>query len=184
MKYAHKIDLSDDFKKAISAGPKVATYVDMFDIYKAADRDKIISHFPEFMQDIKTGFYMVDIDFGKGLQEIKVHKHLKEKCVLNVYLQTNGEETIFYEGEEIDLDPAEEEGSGSTRIFQNLVLDNLRAVESFVAKPNECWLLKTDQPHSVTSMKKTGVRKMLQIYFLENDYDEIVNLFEVNYASH
>lgn len=184
MKYAHKIDLSDDLKSAISIGAKVATYGGMFDLYKTVNREKILSYFPEAIKNKKIRFYVVNIDFNKGPQKIKVHKHLKEKCVLNIYLQTNGEETTFYEGEEVYLAPEEEdESSGSTRMFQNLVLGKLHKVESFVAKTNESWLLKTGQPHSVTYSKKTGVRKMLQIYFLEDEYDEIVELFEVNYDS-
>jgi len=175
MKYASKINLPVDIKNIISVGAKIATYVDKFDLYKAKNYEEIISYLPETIRNKKTGFYIVNVDFGKGSPEIRAHKHTKEKCVLNVYLKTNGEETIFYEGQEVILDPTE---GRSVRPFYNLSHDTLQKVESFIAQENECWLLNTDQPHSIIAGKELGIRSFIQIYFLENTYDEIINLLK------
>jgi hypothetical protein len=152
--------------------------VDVFDIHKDVNRDEIFSCLPTVLKNKKTGIHIVIMDFDRGVDELWAHKHIKEKCVLNIYFQTNDEETIFYEGEEIELTNSNSNTrSGSTRFFKKLLPDTLQKVESFVAKENECWLLKTSQPHSVLSNKKTGTRTLLQVYFFENEYEEVVEIF-------
>ena len=181
MKYACKVDLPNAAKETIFAGAKMATYVDVFDIHKAVNRNEVFAYLPAVLQNKKKGIHVVNMDFDRGVDELWTHKHLKEKCVLNIYFKTNDEETIFYEGEEIEMfDSNANTRSGSTRFFKKLLPDTLHKVESFVAKANECWLLKTSQPHSVLSNKKTGTRTLLQVYFFENTYEEVVEMFGVS----
>lgn len=87
---------------------------------------------------------------GTNLTEIRLlapHIHLEEKCVINFYLHTNGEVTSFWEGkiERYD-DLSTDNGNG----YLNVNPTNLTLIETFVAKPGECWILDTCQPHSVS----------------------------------
>ena len=180
MKYACKIDLPNNAKEVVFAGAKLATYVDIFDIHKAINRNKVFSCLPEILRDKKITIHMANVIFNETFGEVWAHTHIKEKCVLNIYFKTNGEETVFYEGDEVEMIPS----TGKSSFYKKLSMDTLYRAESFIAKDDECWLLKTNQPHSVISNKKTGVRSFLQIYFYENEYDEIVSLLGEEYASH
>jgi hypothetical protein len=186
VKYACKVDLNNSAKESVLIGVKLATYIDVFDIHKAVNRNQILACLPEELKNKKLGIHIVNMNFDRGINELWAHKHLKEKCALNIYFQTNGEETIFYEGKEVELPAKEGEvrsRNGSTKFFKKLSTDTLHKVESFIAKENECWILKTDQPHSVLSHKKTGNRIILQIYFFETAYENVVELFGVEHAT-
>lgn len=183
MKYACKIDLPNLVKEKTFVGAKMATYSDVFDFHKAINRNEILTYLPEELRNKSLGVHIANMDFDRGIDELWAHRHLKDKCVLNVYFKTNDEETIFYEGEEVELLPKEGEPdfdkrSGSTKFSKKLSTDTLHRVESFIAKENECWLLKTTQPHSVLSHKKTGNRTILQVYFHETEYEEVAKILE------
>jgi hypothetical protein len=180
MKYACKIELPNFAESFISAGPKLATYVDIFDIHKAVNREKVVEFFPKELADKKTTIHMVNVNFDRGLDEVAIHKHVKEKCVINIYFKTNNEETIFYQGQEVELVP----DAGKRSFFKKLSPNSLQKAESFVAHDNECWLLNTTQPHSVYSNQKTGTRTFLQIYFFEDTYEEIAEILGAKHGCH
>ena len=188
MKYAHKIDFPNSAKEKIFVGAKMATYSDVFDFHKAMNRNEILSYLPEDLKNKSFGVHIANMNFDRGINELWAHKHLRDKCVLNIYFQTNDEETIFYEGDEVELLPKEGEPdfdtrSGSTKFSKKLSMDTLSRVESFIAKENECWLLKTTQPHSVLSHRNGGNRIVLQVYFHETEYEEVGEILEKHHVS-
>jgi hypothetical protein len=180
MKYACKVDLPNAAKETIFAGAKMATYLSNFFMHKAINRDHIISCLPKKLQQQKLGVHVTNIIFDENHDNVWVHKHVKDKCVLNIYLKAGGEETIFYEGDEVEV-PSEHGGS---RLFKLLSFDTLRKAESFVAKENECWVLKTSQHHSVLSSSKDVTRTLLQVYFFEDEYENIIKEFGEKNVNH
>ena len=84
-----------------------------------------------------------------NLTEIKLlppHVHTIEEAIINFYLDVGGEKTAFYEGDVVvDDTNVADNGNG----YFNLRKDVLNEVESFVAQPNDVWLINTKTPHSV-----------------------------------
>ena len=77
------------------------------------------------------------------------HTHLGTgKSAINWYLETNGETTSFYEGDDI-IDVSSKYFSEKDKAYIMPDPDKLKFVESFVAKENESWLIDVSQPHSV-----------------------------------
>lgn len=176
MKYAHKANVSDKLFEIIKSGHGLETYAMLFTVHETNDINEIVSYLPKCLQDKSMFAYVTKIDLTIGLKELKPHSHLTEKCVLNIYLKTNGERTIFYEGDEVDVESPDEDQSAYTH--KTLSVNHLQEVESFIAKDQEAWLLKTNQPHALVPNEINSVREILQIYFPNNEYDELVELLE------
>jgi hypothetical protein len=175
MKYAYKVNLPSNFAEGVHVGEFAGVYSGIFKTYETDNTAKNILLLPKCLQDKKVSFYMAKVDFDGDVKEGPPHTHFKDSCLINFYLKTNGEETFFYEGEQVDAAP---EINDSTPYHRVLSLNHLQKVESFVAQNNEAWLLKTNQPHSLSSTTKSGTREMLQVYFDESTYEEIVSLLE------
>lgn len=83
-----------------------------------------------------------------GIRETYPHRHKIEKCVINFYIEVNGEETEVFEGENV-LDNRWLNTDNLN--YEMLNIDKLTKIESYVAKEGEAWLLDTIQPHSVAN---------------------------------
>ena len=177
MQYASKINFSIDSSLLEKSEKPFANIETVFDSYSLKKRREILKLLPKELQN-GACVWLTHISFDRGLDKAKVHKHTKEKCVLNVYLETNNEETIFYEGQE-KIIPLE---NGKSSYIQILDPTTLNKKESFIAKPKEAWLLKTNKPHSVFSTEKEGVRKILQIYFFSLEYEEVLLILKEYYG--
>lgn len=83
------------------------------------------------------------------------HRDLVRLCGVNVYFETHGERTIFYQYQDGDL--TEE--------------------ESFTATDGECYVLDVDQPHAV-ELVPGCTRKLMSISFIKTPYAEVVKHFQ------
>jgi hypothetical protein len=86
---------------------------------------------------------------GVNLTESRIlapHIHTEDEAVINFYIQTGGEKTVFWEG---DVVSEESEVNDNGDKYINLKRDNLQEAEYFVAKPSDVWLINTRVPHSV-----------------------------------
>ena len=87
-----------------------------------------------------------------GIRETYPHRHKIEKCVINFYIEVNGEETEIFEGENV----VDNRWLNTDNLnYEMLYIDKLTKVESYIAKENEAWLLDTIQPHSVANKDLT-----------------------------
>jgi hypothetical protein len=83
-----------------------------------------------------------------SIRETYPHRHKIEKCVINFYIEVNGEETEIFEGENV----VDNRWLNTDNLnYEMLYIDKLTKVESYIAKENEAWLLDTIQPHSVAN---------------------------------
>jgi hypothetical protein len=125
---------------------------------------------------------------GANFSEIRLlapHIHLKEQCVINHYIKTNGEVTKFYEGEFVRDDSYSlDNGNG----YLNIDISKVHEVEEFIAGDGDTWVLCTEQPHSVSYVDaRQGIQKyepvndscrsIIQIY-VDAPFDFVTSQFK------
>lgn len=176
MKYAEKINFLPDLKYISKASVVVSEHGKRLrDDSVALTRKYIPKKQSDMIRDsLPEGLQKHFL--GTNLSEISLlgpHSHLIERSVINIYLQTNGEVTKFWEGEiEVYGKWSHDDGNG----YINCNPDKLTFVEVFSANTGESWLLDSRQPHSVELGTDDRVgeeiffpidnscRKMVQIY--------------------
>ena len=119
--------------------------------------DAIVAQLPKSVleQEVPKAFYM---EMPKPCAESKhlpPHIDRARRCAINIYLACDGEETKFY----ADVD------------------GELQEKDSFIAKPNEAWLLDVSKPHSV-SMKESMLRSSISISFRKLSFDKLNTLLQ------
>jgi len=97
--------------------------------------------------------------------------------VINFYVDTSREETIFFEGEIVKDDSVVIDNDDP--LYFVVDLKYLRRAESFSAEPGSVWLLDTTVPHQVLPTAHTEkFRELVQIYFMDATFDEVSAAFE------
>lgn len=107
------------------------------------------------------------------------HVHTKEECTINFYYKTNGETTVFYDGDCIIDDDAATDNGNSYHMVKS---DSLTKVLTYVAADGEVWLLNTKKPHSVFG--GVSPRRILQVH-MAIPYEQVLEHFalESGYVS-
>jgi hypothetical protein len=129
-----------------------ATY-DMKDSDKAA----VIQCLPQSLLDIEVPeVWVLNIKptESKDLTMLAPHVDKVRKCCLNIYVDPHGEKTTYWE-------------------YQH---GKLQEKYSFVAQHGECWIMDSDQPHSVT-LSPPHVRKAISVSFINTPYQEVIKHF-------
>jgi len=126
---------------------------------------------------------------GINLTEVTLlapHIHTEEKSVINFYIETGGEKTTFWNGEDISEDSnVIDNGNG----YVNLRRDVLIETEHFVAQPSDVWLLDTQVPHSVGYLNDTRdeslhfdpldeEKRLIMQAFFSMPYDQLANALQ------
>jgi len=88
---------------------------------------------------------------------LPAHRDYGKKTAINVYLETDGEVTTFYDW--------------------NNEAQRSDFAEEFCAATNDIWVLDTDTPHSVT-LKPNKARKMLSFCFAKLRYAQVLECFQ------
>lgn len=174
LKYMHKANvvLTEHARRKHDDEPALVRY------YIPSRQEALIRQaLPKSLQGANIAISRTTIDLRNFENDIKPHVHTHEKCVLNFYMKTNGEETSFYEGEiETDDDIVVD----NYNLYRMVKTDKLEKVESFNAKDAEAWVLSTIQPHQVSvNVEQDYVRDMIQIYFLDLPIEAVIKEFEV-----
>ena len=186
MKYARKVNFTPDLfyinkakvvlgehaKSSEDAQPVLTRY------YIPEKQQNLIKKaLPNKLQDTTIFICRTTIDLSNFENDLKPHVHTDEKCVLNYYLTTSGEETSFFEG---DIIPDDEIAIDNGNLYYMVKTDKLTKVESFTSSKGDAWLLSTRQPHQVFSKtEQHQVRDIVQIYFMDLSFDEVSKHFEV-----
>lgn len=119
--------------------------------------DAIIAQLPKSVleKEIPRAYYMEMPKPCKESKHLPPHIDRARRCAINIYLECAGEETKFYE----DID------------------GGLYEKDSFIAKPNEAWILDVSKPHSV-SMKESMLRSSISISFRKLSFDKLNALLQ------
>ena len=178
MLYATKIDFSIDPSLLITKNKPFTNIGVVSDVYTLIKRREILNLLPKELRG-EALVCLTVMNFNGDTKEAETHIHAKEKCVLNFYIETNEEETSFFEGKE-EIIPLRKGISSKIYMVDPNVLTK---IESFTAKVGETWLMKTNKPHRVLSIKETGFRKFVQIYFYNLEYEEVLSILKEHYAT-
>lgn len=174
LRYMHKatVVLTEHAKRKEEDDPALVRYY-----IPKRQEDMIRAALPKALQTANIAISRTTIDLRHFENDIKPHVHTVEKCVLNFYIKTNGEETSFYEG---DLETDDEAVIDNYNLYRMIKTDGLTKVESFKASDNDAWLLTTIQPHQVAaSVEQDYIRDMIQVYFIDLPFNKVVKEFEV-----
>lgn len=174
LKYMHKANvvLTEHARRKEEDAPALVRYY-----IPKRQEEMIKAALPKSLQTANIAISRTTIDLTHFENDIKPHVHTMEKCVLNYYIKTNGEETSFYEG---DLETDDKAVIDNYNLYRMIKTDGLTKVESFKASDNDAWLLTTIQPHQVAaSIEQDYIRDMIQVYFLDLSFAEVSKEFEV-----
>jgi hypothetical protein len=100
------------------------------------------------------------------------HVHTKEECTINFYYKTNGETTVFYDGECIVDDAAATDNGNSYHMVKP---DLLTKALTYVASDGDVWLLNTKKPHAVIGDNQAP-RHILQVH-MAIPYEQVLEHF-------
>ena len=197
MKYALQVNLNVEMpflKKAnVVLGQHVLTKHGHFK--KGFDKPRAIRRYlprkqaklvrDQLPEPIKHGLIAVNLT---EIRLLAPHVHTVESSVINFYLETKGERTVFWEG---DVIPDDSEVTDNGNSYWNISKDRLTEVEHFVAKPFDVWVLDTRQPHSVEYVddtRESALRyepmnhypRIIMQAFMSLPFVEVVSAFEGN----
>jgi hypothetical protein len=184
MKYAKQINfpitIPDTRKAHVVLGEhgKTATYAKARVIRKYFPKkhvDSVRMSLPEKLRP-----FLISVNFAE-IRLLAPHVHIKEQCVINHYVATNGEITKFYEGDIVKDDSYVFDNGND---FYNVDITKVYEIENFAAKDGDTWVLCSRQPHSVSYLDdRQGLRK----YDPLNDaYRSVIQLYmdaPFNYVS-
>lgn len=140
-------------KKKVDYDPAIATTY----FVSSNVKDSILAIIPKGLLQIEyPEVWYLEVSGGDGGKPSIVPPHIDRfrKTVINFYLATNKETTTFYQYSDSSVDVIAEFSSGN----------------------NECWVLNTDQPHSV-SMIPGKSRAIVSISFIHTPYSEVIKWF-------
>jgi len=90
--------------------------------------------------------FLMNVNYSE-IRLLRAHVHTEDQAVLNIYQQTNGEKTTFWDGP-IEMDDGVTKDNGNS--YFNVNHDKLTPAEFFIAQPGDIWLLNVQCPHSVS----------------------------------
>lgn len=173
LSYIHKakVVLGEHAKSSVTAKPILTRY------YVPEKQVNLIkSALPKSLQNTTFFVCKTDISLDNFEHDLRPHVHTDELCVLNIYLNTSGEETSFFEG---DVVPDDNAAIDNGNLYYMVDTSKLTKVEQFYADTGDAWLMCTRQPHQVSSnVKQAKPRELLQIYFMDKNYSEVLDAFK------
>jgi hypothetical protein len=136
-------------------------------VYK--DRKVVLIHHPEtaFVNHIKS---KLPEEFRSWIRSVRVtylkdpipyHRDHGGFVCINYYVVTKNARTIYYT-EKPDAEPFYAEGQATANLYNP---EDLIEECSFVAKPNDCYLLNIGEIHHVDICGEEAVRKLIQLTF-------------------
>jgi hypothetical protein len=127
---------------------------------------------PMFLKLVPDIILITEIN-GPG--HLGAHRDHGAKCVLNWYVESNNDKTIFYK-EKPNARPFTAPGEKTANIYSE---SDIEIFDSFIAKDKEMYLLNVSEIHSVHSYK-VGVRRFVNLAWRNTDYDTILQRVRQN----
>lgn len=125
---------------------------------KDGDKKKVLKFLPKKLLEVEVPeVWVLNIKPAdtNNLTMLAPHVDKVRKCCINFYIDPHGETTTYYE----------------------YFAGKIKEIGSFVAKNGECWVLDSDQPHSVT-LSPPHIRKAISISFIHTPYKEVIRFLE------
>lgn len=121
---------------------------------KSDDKQQILKCLPKDLLDVEVPeVWVLNIKPADTKETTMLAPHIDKvrKCCINFYIDPHNEKTSYYE----------------------YSAGKIKEIGSFVAKHGECWVLDSDQPHSVT-LNPPHIRKAISVSFIHTPYKEVV----------
>ena len=111
-------------------------------------------------------------------------EHVLIQTVLNFYIEPGKCSTLFWKLKnpsiESELLPRlDDTGNWSESVVKVYTTDSLVCEASFIANPNEAYILGVDKIHSVSKPITTDVRKFIRLGWVGYNVEEIFNSIEI-----
>ena len=120
----------------------------------AEDKQQVLKQMPKALLDIETPeVWILNIKPADTQDPTMLAPHVDKvrKCCINVYADTHGEKTTYYEYN----------------------AGKIKEIGSFVANNGECWALDSDTPHSVL-LSPPHIRRAISISFINTPYLQVM----------
>jgi hypothetical protein len=112
---------------------------------------------------------MITIAEINGPGYLGAHRDHGIKCVLNWYVKSNGDKTIFYK-EKPNAIPTVAPGEKTANLYS---IDDIEIIDEFIATDNELYLLNVSEIHSVHSYNN-GLRQFVNLAWRDTDYNTVL----------
>ena len=145
-KYGLSLKKSEDYDAALASTYEVSEEI----------RSIILSTIPNGLLSLEIPhvWYLEVTGTDKDITMVPPHIDSFRICTINYYINTNGETTHYYDYK----------------------ASKIEEIGRFCAKINECWILNTKNPHSVT-LKSNKTRSVIGASFVHTPYDKVVSFF-------
>ena len=171
MMYAEKLPINFDLSKLSEdrlsphkkytklqrryAGEEKSNFVRHTQTFTLSNQDEFLGQLPQSLLDLEVPHIsLLEIPAHNTNDPVlPPHIDINKTCGINVYLETNGEATVFYNW--------------------NKQSRQIEYQEEFCASAGDCWLMDTTTPHEVrmTSNKR---RRLLTFSFTKAKYQEVL----------
>lgn len=121
---------------------------------RSDDKQQILKHMPQALLDIEVPeVWVLNIKPADTQDPTMLAPHVDKvrKCCINIYVDTHGEKTTYYD----------------------YVAGKLTEIGGFVAEHGECWALDSDRPHSVL-LTPPHIRRAISVSFINTPYSEVM----------
>lgn len=131
------------------------------------DSEKIYNVIPKRYWD---GFHLTVMNINCA---IPPHTDTEIISTINFYIRTDNCKTTFYQESHNNTKTFQIENQTDGFIYEN---DTLVEIGSFIAQPNEIWLLDVKQIHGVEPLGEMSVRTAVTLGSFKYNYDEVYEM--------
>jgi hypothetical protein len=106
------------------------------------------------------------------------------QTVLNFYIEPGKCVTLFWKLKNLSIESEllprlDDDGNWSESVVKVYTTDSLVCEASFIANPNEAYILGVDKIHSVSKPITADVRKFIRLGWVGYNVEEIFNSIEI-----
>lgn len=161
----------------VTQGLKTFTGVELDGEKKGIDYKKIWSPDAEKIYSILPKRYWDDFHLTVMTINCEIPPHTDTEIIstINFYIKTDNCRTVFYDKKTSDAKTIQIENQTDGFIYYK---EDLIEVDSFIAQPNEIWLLDVKKVHSVEPMGEIKLRKAITLGSFIHDYDAVVEMLK------
>jgi len=161
----------------VTSGLKTFTGTEVDGVKQGIDYKKIWSPDAEQLYSILPERYWNDFHLTVMTINRRIPPHTDTEIIstINFYIETENCETVFYKSKVDNPRTFQIENQTDGYIFMD---EDLEPVASFIAKPNEIWLLDVKEIHSVEPLGDIKLRKAVTLGSFKHDYNAVRAMLE------
>lgn len=161
----------------VTQGLKTFTGVELGGEKKGIDYKKIWSPDVEKIYSILPKRYWDDFHLTVMTINCEIPPHTDTEIIstINFYIKTDNCRTVFYDKKSSTPKTLQIENQTDGFIYYK---EDLIEVDSFIAQPNEIWLLDVKKIHAVEPVGEIKLRKAITLGSFVHDYNAVVEMLK------